>query len=65
VQGFMENLQHLKSSSHIARIHIENYLPMVFKGVRKLDVKALLVHIDSGAIDEDLLESLASEVGEA
>jgi len=56
VQGFMQNLQRLKES-RIDRLHNASYLPIVFKGKHKLDVKSLLARMVSGATEVDLLDS--------
>jgi len=55
IQGFIENLQHLKET-HLERLRNDNYMPLVFKGTCQLDVRALLAHMDFGAIGNQLEE---------
>jgi len=57
VQGFAGNLKHLKTSN-IGRISNEYFLPVAFKGTKKLDFKALLTQKDFEEIDDERLESL-------
>jgi len=56
VQGFMANFQRLKES-RVDRLRNESYLPIVFKGKPKLDVRVLPDHMVSGATEADLLDS--------
>jgi len=56
IQGFMENLQHFKKSKVPRK---EDQLPMLFKGTRMLNSKALLAHMDWGVVGEDQLEFFA------
>jgi len=60
VQGFVGNLKHLKASN-IRRINNQRFLPMAFKGTKKLDFKALLDLEDFEGIDDERLESLVIE----
>jgi len=60
IQGFMNNLLHLKSSK-VDRLQKEERLPLVFMGTRKLDVKALLAHVGNDNFREDQMESYVVE----
>jgi len=59
-QGLVGNLKHLKASN-IRRINNQRFLPMAFKGTKKLDFKALLDLEDFEGIDDERLESLVIE----
>jgi len=56
VQGFAGNLKHLKASN-IRRISNQHFLPMAFKGTKKLDFKALLAQENFEETDDERLES--------
>jgi len=56
VQGFAGNLKHLKASN-IRRISNQHFLPMAFKGTKKLDFKALLAQENFEEMDDERLES--------
>jgi len=55
VQGFTQNLQRLQAQQ-VQTFRNEKYLPVVLKGTCQLDSKALLAHVDLGAIGENDLE---------
>jgi len=55
IQGLMENLWHLKAA-HVEKFRNDNYMPLVFKGTRQLDFRALLAHMDLGEIGNQLEE---------
>jgi len=59
-QGFISNLLHLKSSN-VARFQKEESVPLLFKGTRKLNAKALLVHVRNDDFHEDQMELFVSE----
>jgi len=56
----MNNLLHLKSSK-VDRLQKEEYLPLVFLGTRKLDIKVLLAHVGNDNFREDQMESYVVE----
>jgi len=60
IQGFAGNLKHLKASN-IRRISNQHFLPMAFKGTKKLDFKALLAQENLEEFDGERLESAVVE----